>query len=285
MTAVSTNVFFSEPRNASGERTPPTPVSSGGAIVTTSWDDGDRNDLRVAELLKARGLAGTFYIPIHPDRSDPTLGHAELRSLVADGFEIGGHGLSHRSLPDLARGELRREVQDSKRILEDVLGSPVRMFCYPRGRYNREAIRALREAGYEGARTTRMLRFDGAFERFEMPVSLQCYPHTRTAYLKNIAKAGSIALLPGYFRRFGQLRNWVDLGKSIFDQVLQVGGIWHLYGHSWEIDEFGLWGELTRMLDYVYGREEVRYLSNGSVLSDNPGNRVGSNSPEGKRVV
>ena len=33
-------------------------------IVTTSWDDGDPSDLRVAELLAARKLPGTFYIPV-----------------------------------------------------------------------------------------------------------------------------------------------------------------------------------------------------------------------------
>lgn len=34
------------------------------SIMTTSWDDGDPCDLKVAELLRARGLAGTFYIPL-----------------------------------------------------------------------------------------------------------------------------------------------------------------------------------------------------------------------------
>jgi hypothetical protein len=32
-------------------------------IVTTSWDDGDPSDLKVAELLRARALSGTFYVP------------------------------------------------------------------------------------------------------------------------------------------------------------------------------------------------------------------------------
>ena len=31
--------------------------------VTTSCDDGDPSDLKVAELLRTRGLLGTFYFP------------------------------------------------------------------------------------------------------------------------------------------------------------------------------------------------------------------------------
>ena len=32
-------------------------------IVTTSWDDGDRSDMKLAELLSERAISGTLYIP------------------------------------------------------------------------------------------------------------------------------------------------------------------------------------------------------------------------------
>ena len=47
---------------------------------------------------------------------------------------------------------------------------------------------------------------------------------------------------------------------------MEDGGIWHLWGHSWEIDQLGLWDELAEMLDYVHGREDVLYLNNGDLL-------------------
>jgi hypothetical protein len=56
------------------------------------------------------------------------------------------------------------------------------------------------------------------------------------------------------------------MGKILFDQVLREGGLWHLYGHSWEIEQGGLWAGLAEMLDYVCGREGVLYLSNRDVL-------------------
>ena len=63
-------------------------------IVTTSWDDGDPQDLRVAELLDSRGLKGTFYVPIIGYDGRRILEPAELRSLASGGFEIGAHGVS-----------------------------------------------------------------------------------------------------------------------------------------------------------------------------------------------
>src|SRR5690349_20306206 len=100
-------------------------------IVTTSWDDGDRRDLRLAELLRSRGIRGTFYIPITPYMGRPALSHAELRALSSEGFEIGAHGFSHKHLWRLSSEELVEEINPCKPILEDILGKEVRMFCYP----------------------------------------------------------------------------------------------------------------------------------------------------------
>ena len=78
-------------------------------------------------------------------------------------------------------------MRDSKRMLEELLGSEVRMFCYPRGRYDAEVIACVQQSGFEGARTTRMLADTLDFGRFEMPTSVQAYPHPPLNYLKNLA--------------------------------------------------------------------------------------------------
>ena len=52
----------------------------------------------------------------------------------------------------------------------------------------------------------------------------------------------------------------------MFDRVLRQGGIWHLYGHPWEIEKLGLWPQLSQMLEYVSNRSEVLYASNGQLL-------------------
>ena len=98
-------------------------------IVTTSWDDGDPLDLKVAELLRARGLPGPFYFPFIGQEGRCTLEPAQLRSLASEGFEVGGHGMSHNVLPPLRSKEIAREAGICKNRPEDILGKQVRMFC------------------------------------------------------------------------------------------------------------------------------------------------------------
>lgn len=238
-------------------------------IVTTSWDDGHPKDLELAELLRSRGLRGTFYIPFIGYDGGPTLATLNpgtLTSLVSEGFEVGAHGLSHHTLPQFRSRDLSLELGISKKRLEDILGAPVEMFCYPKGHYSANVVRHVKQAGYKGARTAQMLFTGLHFDPFKMPISLHAYPHPPWDYIKNAAKAGRPARLFRYATGFSQVDSWVELGRRLFDLVLREGGIWHLFGHSWEIEELGLWDALREMLDYVGRREGVLYVSNGEVL-------------------
>ena len=233
-------------------------------IVTTSWDDGDCTDLKLAEILRARGIKGTFYIPIKY-RQRP-LENSELRALASEGFEIGAHGYSHKPLCGLPPGALAQEVGPCKRILEDVLGKEVEMFCYPRGRYDADTVRALQNSGYKGARTVRMLATRPTFNPFEMPTTLQVFPHARFTYIKNAARARTLESWQTCFVQMPCLGSWVELGKRLFDVVLKDGGFWHLYGHSWEIERMGLWGGLRELLDYICRHDGVSYIPNAALV-------------------
>jgi peptidoglycan-N-acetylglucosamine deacetylase len=234
-------------------------------IVTTSWDDGDPADLKLAELLSGRGLRGTFYVPLRGYQGAQTLSALQLRELSAASFEIGAHTVSHRSLSELKSKEVTDEVRDCKKVLEDTVGESVRMFCYPNGRYNAGVIREVERAGYIGARTTKMLSTALRFRRFEMPTSVQAFPHRMQAYLRNLGRARDVPGLVQYLAKWRRCKDWVDLGRQLFGRVLKSGGIWHLYGHSWEIEQLGLWSSLREMLDYVSGRADVAYLTNGQL--------------------
>lgn len=231
-------------------------------IVTTSWDDGEQTDLRLAEMLRLRDIKGTFYVPVTAYQGRPAITHAELRDLSSEGFEIGAHGFSHKPLWRLSKAELYKEVHPCKPYLEDVLGTEVRMFCYPRGRYDARVIRALKGAGYWGARTVQMLSVGFHFNPFEMPTTVQISPHPRFSYIKNLVRARKVGHLQTLVLNVGRLGNWLELAKWLFDSVLQNGGIWHLYGHSHEIEEMGMWTDLQEILDYVGKRRGVTYIPN-----------------------
>jgi hypothetical protein len=234
-------------------------------IVTTSWDDGDPKDVRIADSLRSRGLKGTFYVPLQGYAGRKTIEHPELRALCSEGFEIGAHSVSHKILSKLNGAELSHEVRDCKSALEQVLGRQVFMFCYPNGRYDSSVVQQVKEAGYRGARTTQMLSLQRDFKPFQMPTTVQAYPHLRAAYVRNLGRARNVSGLVRSVTKLRISRTWVELGKQLFDEVLEDGGIWHLYGHSWEIEELGIWDDLLEMLDYVSHHSNVTYLTNGQL--------------------
>lgn len=234
-------------------------------IVTTSWDDGDIWNLKLAEKLASRGLPATFYIPTGALGQGTTMSAGQLRELDGGGFEIGAHTVSHPILSDLTGETLKREVAECKQALEDVLGREVPSFAYPKGRRNAEVARSLEEAGYKSARGLRMLSLSYRFPRFDMPFTVQAYPHPWSGFARNLAKRGAFGTLAKYSFRISRSSGWVELGKAMFDQALRDGGAWHLVGHSWETERIGGWAELEKILDYVSLRPEVRYLTNGEL--------------------
>jgi hypothetical protein len=86
-------------------------------------------------------------------------------------------------------------------------------------------------------------------------------------YASNVIKGWNLRGLFDLTSQFTRLGSWGSVGKILFDRVLREGGVWHLYGHSWQIEELGLWDDLKEILDYVCGREGVLYVSNAEVLT------------------
>jgi peptidoglycan/xylan/chitin deacetylase (PgdA/CDA1 family) len=94
-------------------------------------------DLEVANLHVAGGLSAR-----------------QVRALLADGWELAAHTLTHPDLTAVGPARLRREVAGSRADLRRRFGVPVRFFCYPSGRYDEAAERAVRAAGFRGATST-----------------------------------------------------------------------------------------------------------------------------------
>jgi peptidoglycan/xylan/chitin deacetylase (PgdA/CDA1 family) len=74
---------------------------------------------------------------------------AELRLLIADGWEIGSHTLTHPKLPELGDEDLRRELVDSKEQCAELTGVPCTSIAFPYGAVDYRVLEAAEEAGYE----------------------------------------------------------------------------------------------------------------------------------------
>lgn len=91
-----------------------------------------------------------------------------LKELVSAGIEIGSHSLTHPYLSKIPEESAKREIEDSKKLLEDKLGIEVRTFCYPYGDYNQKVRDMVAQAGYFMAFTTKRGSFSKSPNLFEI---------------------------------------------------------------------------------------------------------------------
>jgi peptidoglycan/xylan/chitin deacetylase (PgdA/CDA1 family) len=119
-----------------------------GRYAVLSFDDGYRSFLQVAEMLRDRGLSGTFFLTRDYCRQRPEyLPEAEVKFL-AELAELGTHGATHEPLSRQSTERVSHELGDSKRWLEDLTGREVRYMSAPGGAWNRACQMLALEAGY-----------------------------------------------------------------------------------------------------------------------------------------
>lgn len=83
----------------------------------------------------------------------------QVKDLVAAGMEVGAHTMTHPILRTLTDYEVRREIQESRAVLERIIQRPVRSFAYPNGRpvedYTERDRAIVESLGFDYAPSTR----------------------------------------------------------------------------------------------------------------------------------
>ena len=129
-----------------------------------------------------------------------------------------------RDLKMLSDDYLRREINLAKRMVERKTGYKLKWFCYPRGRFDQRVVKAVKSAGYERARTTR-IGFDGK-------------PYEREGF--------------HLFQRkeYGDTP-WFDYIKERIQEARRRDFNMHIWGHSWEINRDSQWHKFEDILKIV----------------------------------
>ena len=127
--------------------------------VMISVDDGYRSVYNVAyPILKKYGFGATLFVYIdYVGVSSKALTWDHLRELKREGFYIGSHSVSHSDLSKQKTNEdgkaylarLKREIFQSKEIIDRKLNQDTLIFSYPFGRQNQTVISLSRQAGYK----------------------------------------------------------------------------------------------------------------------------------------
>lgn len=229
--------------------------SNKSVIVTTSWDDGHKLDLRLSGLLKKYNIAGTFYISPHNREIIPNhlLSDSQVRQLSAN-FEIGAHTYNHFDLTKIPLDRAEKEIIESKKYLENLLHKEISSFCYPRGQFNPDIKRIVQKAGFRLGRTIKRFETTMGVDPYSLPTTVHVYDH-----LQDLVNIPLILL--------NKTISWDSLAIKFFDRVNAQGGIFHLWGHSWEIDKNGDWERLENILKYISNRKNVLYLTNESMVN------------------
>ena len=81
------------------------------------------------------------------------LSPAQVRGMVAAGWELDTQGFTHADLPTLGATRLAYEVALSRQRIQRNYGVPVNWFCYPSGHYDQRVVDTVQAAGYRGSTT------------------------------------------------------------------------------------------------------------------------------------
>lgn len=115
------------------------------------YTDNYTNALPILQRYKFAALV--FMVSSYVDGSG-YLSSSQLKGLVAAGWSIGGHTVTHVDLTKLDPSAQEKELRDSQAFLEKITGQPVQYFAYPFGAYNARIIEVLKQDGYRLAFTT-----------------------------------------------------------------------------------------------------------------------------------
>jgi peptidoglycan/xylan/chitin deacetylase (PgdA/CDA1 family) len=234
---------------------------------TTSWDDGDPLDEKLADLLDRFSIRGTFYMP---QEFEGARRSTETIKKIAGRHEIGAHTLKHTDLRKVSLEQARVEITGSKQWLEELTGGSVEMFCYPGGKYTKDVRDIVARSGYIGARTTEQFSTAHPSDPFEVATTVQIYPFPLRFGAGIRAMFGPARERLGGFRSLGvpllSCRSWRSAAIAAFDRAHERGGVFHLWGHSWEIERYGMWKDLEAFLSHVAAKGDSHFLTNGELV-------------------
>jgi peptidoglycan/xylan/chitin deacetylase (PgdA/CDA1 family) len=145
-------------RLAAGGEPPP-------GYAAISFDDAMHSVYTVAwPTLSELGIRATVYVTvgfiggtspwIAPASDNRVMAEREILELLAAGWELGAHTLTHPDLATLDYEAARHEIEGSKRALEQLGGEGVETFAYPFGSYGPESLEATRDSGFIAAVAT-----------------------------------------------------------------------------------------------------------------------------------
>jgi peptidoglycan/xylan/chitin deacetylase (PgdA/CDA1 family) len=169
-----------------------------GKPVVLTFDNGYASQYENAlPILKRLGWVGDENIQLSGlPPSQGGLSDAQVRGLIAAGWELDTQGISHADLITLDAAQLKYQVATARQILRDRYGVPVNWFCYPSGHYDAAVIAAVKAAGFVGSTTVIPGWASPSEDRYRLPRLRVLGGTSPAALLQQIAQARSSGAPP-----------------------------------------------------------------------------------------
>ncbi len=121
--------------------------------VVLTFDDGYEDFYRVVfPIIKKYQMKATVFIIFDYIGKKGFLNEYQIKELIDSGLvEIGSHTLDHAYLQLLPDSFSRRQIFESKMLLEQRFGVKIESFAYPYGAFNKNTLTLVKEAGYKAA--------------------------------------------------------------------------------------------------------------------------------------
>ncbi len=225
-------------------------IFPGGKLkaFTLSYDDGIGQDERLVEIFNKYGLRCTFNLNSGRMTGDDKWVNngVTIRRLKSDKIsglykdhEIACHALTHPHLETMQRDEIKKEIAEDKKNLEELTGRPVIGMAYPFGTYNDEVISVIKECGIKYSRTVESTHsFDICSDFYKWGAT--CHHNDEKL---------------------------MDLAEQFVNLKTDKPQVFYLWGHSYEFDVYNNWEIIERLCEYISGRDDIFYATNGEIYN------------------
>lgn len=118
--------------------------------LTITFDDGYKDNLIALELCEKYKIPFVLYITTGMIGEEQYLNEDEIKLFHKSPFcTLGTHSVTHPHLEELSYEEQYKELNDSKLVLESIIGEEVTHMSYPHGSFNENTLKIVEELKYK----------------------------------------------------------------------------------------------------------------------------------------